>query len=80
MRTSRLKYAMSPVVAVAVLALGSGIRPDEPIKLHPENPHYFEFRGQPTVLVTAGEHYGAVMNLDFDYPPTSIRFRHAEQI
>jgi hypothetical protein len=67
MRTSRLKYAMSPVVAVAVLALGSGILAHEPIKLHPENPHYFEFRGQPTVLVTAGEHYGAVMNLDFDY-------------
>ena len=39
----------------------------EPIKLHPENPHYFLFRGQPAVLVTSGEHYGAVLNLDFDY-------------
>ncbi|MFB3785038.1 MAG: cellulase family glycosylhydrolase [bacterium] len=41
----------------------------EPIRLHPENPHYFEFRGKPTVLVTSGEHYGAVLNLDFDYLP-----------
>ena len=39
----------------------------EAIKLHPKNPHYFLFRGKPTVLITAGEHYGAVLNLDFDY-------------
>jgi len=38
-----------------------------PIKLHPENPHYLLFRGKPTVLITSGEHYGAVLNLDFDY-------------
>jgi hypothetical protein len=38
-----------------------------PLALHPENPHYFLFRGKPTVLVTSGEHYGAVVNLDFDY-------------
>jgi hypothetical protein len=38
-----------------------------PFKLHPENPHYFLFRGKPTVLVASGEHYGAVLNQDFDY-------------
>jgi hypothetical protein len=38
-----------------------------PLALHPGNPHYFLFRGKPTVLVTSGEHYGAVLNLDFDY-------------
>ncbi len=38
-----------------------------PLRLHPQNPHYFLFRGRPTVLVTSGEHYGAVINLDFDY-------------
>ncbi|MCL6615251.1 MAG: hypothetical protein K6U03_11685, partial [Firmicutes bacterium] len=37
------------------------------IRLHPENPRYFLFRGRPTVLLTSGEHYGAVINLDFDY-------------
>ena len=36
-------------------------------RLHPANPHYFEYAGKPTVLVTSGEHYGALMNLDFDY-------------
>ncbi len=38
-----------------------------PLALHPKNPHYFLFRGRPTVLITSGEHYGAVLNLDFDY-------------
>jgi hypothetical protein len=41
--------------------------PFEPLKLHPQNPHYFLFRGKPTILITSGEHYGAVLNLDFDY-------------
>ncbi len=39
----------------------------QPIKLHPQNPHYFLFRGKATVLITSGEHYGAVLNLDFDH-------------
>ena len=38
-----------------------------PIRLHPDNSHYFLFRGKPTILITTGEHYGAVLNLDFDY-------------
>src|SRR5262245_32643879 len=38
-----------------------------PLALHPDNPHYFFFRGKPAILVTSGEHYGAVLNLDFDY-------------
>ena len=38
-----------------------------PIQLHPANPHYFLFRGKTTVLVTSGEHYGAVLNLDIDF-------------
>ena len=37
------------------------------ISLLKSNAHYFEFRGKPTVLVTSAEHYGAVLNLDFDY-------------
>jgi hypothetical protein len=39
----------------------------QPIRLHPDNPHYFLYRGQPTVLVTSGEHYGSVLNPDFNY-------------
>ena len=38
-----------------------------PLELDAANPHYFLFRGKPTILITSGEHYGAVLNLDFDY-------------
>jgi hypothetical protein len=40
-----------------------------PIALHLDNPHYFLFRGHPTLLIGSTEHYGAVLNLDFDYVP-----------
>ncbi len=40
-----------------------------PVSLHPDNPHYFLFRGKPAVLIGSTEHYGAVLNLDFDYIP-----------
>jgi MYXO-CTERM domain-containing protein len=54
----------------AAVTLVSALRAQAaPIALHPSNPHYFLFRGKPTVLVTSGEHYGAVLNLDFDYIP-----------
>src|SRR5262245_13579751 len=39
----------------------------QPLALHPENPHYFLYNNQPTIIITSGEHYGAVLNLDFDY-------------
>jgi len=39
----------------------------EPIKHHPANPHYYSFNGQPTILITSAEHYGGVINKDFDY-------------
>lgn len=38
-----------------------------PIRIHPQNPKLFEFRGQPRVLLTATEHYGAVMNRPFQF-------------
>ena len=37
------------------------------IRIHPENPKYFLFRGKPLVLITASEHYGSVMNRPFDF-------------
>ena len=40
---------------------------EPPIRLHPENPHYFLYRGKAVALVSSAEHYGAVINGDFDY-------------
>ncbi|HLF95061.1 MAG TPA: cellulase family glycosylhydrolase, partial [Planctomycetota bacterium] len=57
------------VLIGALVLLGAAPQAFQPLRLHPANPHYFEFRGQPTVLITSGEHYGAVINLDFNYIP-----------
>jgi hypothetical protein len=40
---------------------------DIPIRIHPANAKCFEFRGRPLALVTATEHYGAVMNRPFRF-------------
>lgn len=37
------------------------------ISLHPQNPHYFLFHNRALALIGSGEHYGAVLNGDFDY-------------
>lgn len=51
-----------------LLAAGLIVSADgAPISLHPENPRYFLHQGKPAVLITSAEHYGAVVNLDFDY-------------
>src|SRR4051812_44296943 len=53
---------------VAVLLAASNAAAHErPLALHPDNAHYFLFRGKPTILLTSGEHYGAVLTQDFDY-------------
>jgi len=56
-------------VAGNVLSAGAAqtTKKFKPIQLHPDNPHYFLWRGKPTILITSGEHYGAVLNSAFDY-------------
>ena len=69
-----LRIARSAVnhrrVAVALVVVALGVATQslaaQPIRLHPANPHYFQYRDRPTILVTSGEHYGAVLNPDFD--------------
>src|SRR5436189_5010414 len=58
--------ALSVLLLTGVVALAAAEN-NKRLQLHPRNPHYFLFRGKPTVLITSGEHYGAVLNLDFDY-------------
>jgi hypothetical protein len=58
------------LLAVTVFCAASfNVRSNEPgvIELHPENPHYFRWRDRPAILITSGEHYGAVLNREFDY-------------
>jgi hypothetical protein len=39
----------------------------EPLKICPFNPHYFQYKGKPLVLITSDHHYGAVIDKDFDF-------------
>jgi hypothetical protein len=59
-----MKTAAAWVTLLGLFAQDDG---QAPLSLHPDNPHYFLWRGKPTILITSGEHYGAVLNLDFDY-------------
>jgi len=65
-----LGVVLSAVAAIGVAAQGPPTPPapaGTTLRLHPANPRYFLFRGKPTVVITSGEHYGALLNLDFDY-------------
>ena len=55
------------LLTAALLSSCTSTELPKPISLHPQNPHYFLFRDKPAILIGSTEHYGAVMNLDFDY-------------
>ncbi len=52
---------------VAFSSCGKSQVLNSPLSLNPKNPHYFLYHGKPLILIGSTEHYGAVMNLDFDY-------------
>jgi hypothetical protein len=39
----------------------------QPLGRLTENPSYYSYRGKPLLIVASGEHYGAVVNEDFDW-------------
>ena len=39
----------------------------EALRINPDNPKYFLFRGKPLVLISASEHYGSIINRPFDF-------------
>ena len=55
------KYSL--LLSIVLLSLYSTAQ----IKLDSENPHYFNYKNRPTILIASGEHYGSVVNLNFDY-------------
>src|SRR5262249_48939948 len=60
-----MRRTLFHVLLIVWIAQVSGVA--APLQLCPANPHYLEFQGRPTLFLTSGEHYGAVLNLDFDY-------------
>ena len=43
------------------------VKSSETLRLFPENPRYLEYKSHPLILISSAEHYGALLNLDFDY-------------
>src|SRR5256714_11939125 len=66
-RENRVWTASAVVFFLTIASMAQAA--DAPIALHPENRHYLLFRGKPTILLGSTEHYGAVLNSDFDYVP-----------
>jgi hypothetical protein len=66
-RSFTLVCTLAAVLGTLAATGGRQAAPAAPISLHPANPHYFLWRGRPALLITSGEHYGAVLNRDFDY-------------
>lgn len=58
---------VKPRLILVLSALAAVVKVNgTPIQLNADNPHYFMWNGRPLVLISSGEHYGAVLNLDFD--------------
>jgi hypothetical protein len=55
-----------PISLGLIFALTSPLAA-QPIRLHPANARWFEWRGKAVALITSAEHYGAVLNQDFDF-------------
>jgi hypothetical protein len=67
MASRRLICLSALLAALATAAAARESAHSIPIRLHSKNPHYFMFRGKAVALITSGEHYGAVINPDFDF-------------
>src|SRR5215218_7117178 len=61
--------ATALLITLAAASASSRAAAPRALALHPDNAHYFLFRGKPAVLVGSTEHYGAVLNADFDFAP-----------
>jgi hypothetical protein len=66
MVSTRALFTSAAVLWAALLAPNATAT--EALRQHPANPRCFLFRGRPAALVGSTEHYGAVLNPDFDWP------------
>lgn len=64
MTTCTFRFVLA---AWGLLALACGVGAQETLRLHPDNPRYFQWRNRPLVIIGSGEHYGAVLNGAFDF-------------
>ncbi|MBX2922847.1 MAG: hypothetical protein KF746_11685 [Chitinophagaceae bacterium] len=61
-----LKSHVNILLLLAVFYSGA-LYSQNVIRLHPDNRHYLLYQNKPIILITAAEHYGALVNTEFDY-------------
>lgn len=63
-----MKNLIYCLLFITVAGCSGGLKKNsETVRIYEKNPRYIEYKGKPIVLITSAEHYGAVLNLDFDY-------------
>jgi hypothetical protein len=71
MFTSQPTALMTRLPALVILAAAllppSVLPAATPIRLHPDNPRWFIWRGKPVARITSGEVYSSVVNPDFNF-------------
>ena len=55
------------VLLVTVCGCTTGSQHSKVLSRHPHNPTCFLYEGKPFRILTSAEHYGAVLNADFNY-------------
>jgi len=63
----RLMVSLLLAGITAVATTTRAAAPPAAVQLHPDNPRYLEWKGKPLLLITSAEHYGAVLNADFNF-------------
>lgn len=58
---------LSVVTAALLLAPSLPSRAAQGLRVDPSQPRYLNWNGRPMLIVGSGEHYGAVLNTEFDY-------------
>lgn len=66
MKIKNMIVAISSLVMFVRLSVTAAAEASA-LSLCPDNPKYLLFRGKPTVLIAASEHYGSVLNRPFDF-------------
>jgi len=64
---ARMRWLAAVLVVSVLPCTAQALHSSAPIRLDPKNPHYFLYKGKAIALITNGEHYGSVINADFDY-------------
>lgn len=61
------KIVQTQFFAATFLIFAFACSNNSPVTICKTNPHYFSYKNKPLVFITSDHHYGAVIDLDFNY-------------